>query len=374
MPKRRFGQARVPRVPKAPKMAKPPRPSARDLRVAYKGLISADQTLRLAALGQALQWYDRALPYVMFKKGGKQTADDLAILDKAVKCRARYVQGATNSEKETSARMALRQYQKLCAVCKPPNVDEFFATLQTDEQRLKEKQVRLEMKFAQLKQAFVGMQLTNLDGKPIDLKIAPSEQAYRMDPERSMLTLSRGYARELYRKFRREGMLPFVITILEPVSRMMSMEPERDPAGQPTGKYIVKAAAQKDAITKILNGLVAFAKTPQAPRKLVRLPAAERITTGAGGPPRRAPGAQGAIPRGPKVAGVFVENTAPAVLYEKMKDQQWYGLTDLQSMINAKLESRLKKLHKVGNRLKVAGQPGWSVEIDIANQRARMVT
>lgn len=380
MPRHRVSRTRkqrVPRIPRPPKQPKDKRPSISELKVALKDLISADYGVRLAALTRAVLWYDKAVPYTMLKQNwtlANMPPEMSTALDKACKCRARAVGTTSNNEKEVSYRMALRNYEKFCTVLAPPNSELYFKQLQGAEQSLKAKQEKLEMKFTTLVTVLSKLRPVNIEGKPIAIRINAMKDPMQMDPERTTLLFSRSEARRLYKIMRRDGLLPLLTEVLEPMSRMMSMQLEKDPQDQPTGKYIIKAADQKQAIYQLMHNVIAFAKTDDAPRRLVKVPSVPSLSIGGAGAPQKPTGTQqrahGAIPRGPKVAGYFVVGTGPAILYEKMKDEQWHDFTLLQSMISTELAGRLRKLDKIGQRALAAKGEGWHV--DIEDGKARM--
>lgn len=366
---------RAPRPPKMPKPKRPDRPLGRDLRAVYKGLLTADQGQRLASLAKAMQWYDAAQPYLLFTQGAL-TPEQLKDDDVAAKCRARGISSTFNYEKETSFVMALKRYQKIFGKLKPPKIDSYLDMLKENEGRLQEKQERLEQRFGTVTDIIMkALHPVNAEGNPVEIKVGEIQDVMRIDPERSTLTLHRNTVQRLRIKRHREGVLPMLMEVLDPVSRMCSMEPEKGPDGRPTGKYVLSLQKQKQKIYELLNNVIHYAKQPDSPRRLVRAPLAGVVRERVGAP-------RAVVPKGPRIAGVFKPGSISAVMYEillEQKENKTLVFADLASMLKSRWQTtqplaklvpqmpgQLAKLDSVGQ---VTGK--WRIEVE--NGTARLI-
>lgn len=361
----RHRQPRQPKLPTPPKPPKPERPRVRDLRAIYKGLVVLDQGQRLAVIAQAMNWYDKALLYTVFKLGGQLTAQQAKQYDIATKARGQGLGTNYLREKETAYRTAIRIYEKICVGLEPVKIDDYYSVLDRKEKKLEQKQEKIEERWGDIAQLIQKvLKPTNPQGHVIDIKVGQVKEPYQPDPTLQSITLRRDVAKELNRMRYREGLLPMSLTIIRQISRLCCQEPERDTANNFTGRYVVSLQKQRTLEHKMLDNLVTFAQSEEAPRRLVKQPiAAAAPTNGTGTAVAKTPRQPGKAPmRGPKVGGYFVQGSDVAWLYTTLSDKNWHPMDELQKKISAKLTGRLRKIDKTGRRSIAAKGEGFTVE------------
>ena len=347
---------RVPRQKKVkvPRPAKLKRPKVRDLRMVLKGLLTVSVENRLAALAYALQWYDTALPYLIQK--GQLTPDAKKKLEIAVKCRKQAI-GTTNpEEKETAQLMAIRAYEKVCIALKPALVDKYYDLFKAKKSGLEHKQTRLAQKFG----AVVGL-LQKAIGDRVKLNVADAQKAIQYDPKLVSLSYNRDAAKQMALQFRAEGILPVFIDQLETLSMHAALEPD----GQ--GGYQFDPAKQVQMQDELLKAFVLFAKSSDAPKKLVkngvvvqRQPKAPCVACQGTG--KLADGtvcqqcAQAPRPprmsvKGPRVLGFLVPGTAICTVYERLKDELEHDMAEvIAGLVTADPVGRVKQLGRYGQQ------------------------
>lgn len=372
---------RTPKPGKPPKQAAPPRPAVRELKEIYKALYTTDIGQRLASLIKAFHWYELGLMYLAFKyptdfvsAKDPKTQQPIIVprdpaeaksMDRAIKSRLLGLNTTYNAEKETAFRTALKLYEKVCAKLEPPGVDLYYAQLDSKAAQMQEKQARMEIKYGTITELLAkALKPVNAQGQPVTLQVGHVQDPYRMDPERSQLTLRRDVVKELRHQFRRQGLLAVVRTVLDPVSRICCMKPKLDEAGKQIG-YEVTWKDMYETSKKLLDNLIAFGATDEAPKRMVRPAHAAKAMVAGQAKPRvpRAPGV-GGLRQGPKLVDAFVIGSDIAKVFTQLADGQEHDMAALQKMITAQLRGRLRVIHDVGQRKQAAQGKGWSVEIN----------
>lgn len=361
--------------PKAPKQVAPGRPYARDLRAIYKNLATTDDGQRLNALAQALHWYDIAIPYVIARHGAR-TADQAKAWDIAAKCRDRGVSTTFNGEKETAFVTALKRYQKVVSELEPPDLGEYYEELKQNETRLKLRQDKLEERFGNVVDLLnAALKPVNADGKVVEIKVGIVNQSYMMDPARSQLTLHRNMVKELRTMVRVEGLLVVVMELLEPLAKVCIMKPETDSTGQATGRYIAGEKEQRLMEKKLLWNLIEFCKkSDSAPKRLVKSEMARTLTSVSTGQKVQRTLGSGRLTRGPLRAGLFVDKTAAATVFNILLDGQYHTVADLQKLIPAKISNRLHVIDVTGRRLAAKDGMGWQVRVEAGRAKLEFTT
>lgn len=357
MPRRWRGFHRTPKpkVPKTPAAAKIAKPKVNQLRHIYKGLITADQGSRLAAMAYALQWFDTAIKYML--SANLFTPELQKKYAIAVKARNQGLGTNVNNEKEASFIAALRIYTKVCAPLHPPEFDKFYSEYEQKKSKLEAKQDQLTGKFgnvvAMLKQALNPF---NGQGHPIEVVVSEIPTDVKFDPELSRMTYSKEKAAKLKDTFRREGLLALAVE----QSKLMARFAATVPGDQP-GTYGIDGNKYINAIHQLMDNLVKFCQTSNAPKRLAFPPKAAvqsvahqpKVGTGAPSGVKRGP------THGPKIADYYVSGSAMAILYITLQDQQWHQVPDLQKLVTAEVTGRLKSLATKG---KETGK--WTLEFN----------
>lgn len=360
--------ARAVRQPRPPKPPKPVRPRVKELRKTYKALITLDQGQRLSALAAAMAWYDKAFMYLLAVNKGQLTADQAKKYDVATKARSRGISTNFPGEKETAYLTTLRLYEKICKDSKLDLVlvDDFYKIFERKKDVLEEKQERLTEKFGDIAELIQkSLHPVNTQDHVIKIQVGQVKERFQPDPTISSITIRRDVAKELARKKSREGLLPMALDFIRATSGLICQEPQVDASGNFTGRYVAPLSKVRNLEHKMLDNLVAFARTDGAPKRLVRIPVAEISVPAQPGQavaPKKVRTGRGPL-HGPKVDGLFVEGTDIAFIYGSMKDGNWHEFGKLQSQISAKLAGRLRKLDKTGRKKIDATGEGFRVEI-----------
>jgi hypothetical protein len=333
------------------KMPKPPklqRPKVKVLRAILKGLMTVSIQNRLATLAYALQWYDAAILYLIQRQ--KLSADAQKRIVTAVKCRKQAVGTDKLEEQESGFLMALRFYEKACVALRPPEVDKFFKLYQVRKDGLEKRQKRMEQKYG-----FVISLLQKAIENRVVLQVADAVKGRQYDPALSSLSYNRETARQLATQFRVEGFLSVFIGELDFLAQHVALERNNQ------GGYDYDPARQVKVTEELLASFLKFAKTAEAPKKLVRSGVVPIQTPKQPKVPGQAPsqGAQRGFSRGPKVGGILVPGTAVALLYDRLKDGKVHPLAETLAGIQSPnpLE-RIKNLHRSG-----AKKGMWTVSI-----------
>lgn len=354
---------RTPRVPKPMKQQAPNRPRVKDLRHLYKGLLQVKSADRVAALQTALHWFDDAVKYIIFKQQGQLTLEQAQAYEKANKMRE--VKGRPTEERELFFKKAITFYEKMLkdTTLDPISLDNYYEKLEVIQPKLANKQEKMEEKFG--KMLFMlqkALHPQDEKGKEITLRIGELKSTtdkYQIDPDISTLTFRRDYAKEIKRKMFREGLLTAVLEVIKPLSRMVALEEEKDGMGQATGRMLLSPKKQLLAYDQMLENLIAFARTDEAPKKLVKRPlATEAADASSNGqrPKRKGPSV---FRHSNMIAGAFREGTAIAVIYQALLDNQWHNWKDLRKLISSGLDVRMRldKIARIGRE-----QGNWTID------------
>jgi len=302
--------------------------------------MTVSQANRIASLAYALQWYDQALPYLVQK--GTLDAKAKKMLELAVKCRKQGIGTSNDNEKETSFLTALRQYEKACPSMKPPSVDKFYGLFNAKKVQLEAKQQRLEGKFGSVVQL-----LQKAIGNRVKLQVADAQKPFQYDPGLTSVSYNREAAKSLVVKFRQEGILAVLLDQLPILAQHAALQPDGH------GGWSYDPARHVVIVEEMLGSFIQFAKTSDAPKRLVR---SGSIVIKA----PKVPGVPGqTVPRGPKgqvtprptitghdVPGSRQRSFMCSMVYERIKDGQEHPLADVLAGVDT--PDRIKQLERYG--------------------------
>lgn len=294
---RRSRKPRKPRVIKV-KVAVVKRPDVRILAKVLQGYISSSETDRLAALVNAVLWYDEALLWVMADRThlpSLQPDEFRKAIDVADKCRKRALGTTFPAEKDTALRMALERYQIVCEkIPGLPLMAPIFEAYQKQEQDLAAQQAALETRFAEglnLIKSSLGLPLQigfceqckiwlakgSLNGcgehsvrfeESVirDLKVEDDRQRPRKAcPDVGLSVYNISSAKELVQSIRSEGCLPVIFRELNILTRHAAYETLDQGASWFLNRDKLNALREQ----ALLN-LAEWVKSDAAPNRLVR--------------------------------------------------------------------------------------------------------
>lgn len=357
MPKMR--RVRTPRVAK-PKLVKIPRPRTKAMRMILKGLMTVSQANRIASLSYALQWYDQALPYMVQK--GKLDAKAKKLLEWAVKCRKQGIGTTNDNEKETAFMTALRQYEKACVSLKPPAVDKFYSQFNAKKSQLEAKQQKLENKFGNVVQL-----LQKSIGDRVKLSVADAQKPFQYDPGLTSVSYNREAAKALAVKFRQEGILAVFTDQLPILAQHAALQ---QGTGDQAGTWQYDPARHVAIVEEMLESFIAFAKTADAPKRLVQNRLVQYIAKKVRQPKEpcatcngtthlldgsicpdclKAPRVARASMKGPRYLGFLVPGTAIAMVYERLMDEKEHDMKEvIDGLTTNDPVGRVKQLGRYG--------------------------
>lgn len=336
----RIRRVRTPRV-KKPKVAKLPRPRTKAMRMILKGLMTVSQANRIASLSYALQWYDPALLYLIQK--GKLDVNAKKLLVKAVACRNLGIKNTNDNEKETAFLMALRQYEKACVALRPPAVDKFYNQFNAKKVRLEAKQQKLENKFGNVVQL-----LQKSIGDRVKLSVADAQKPFQYDPGLTSVSYNREAAKALAIKFRQEGILAVFADQLPILAQHAALQ---QGTGEQAGTWQYDPARHVAIVEEMLGSFITFAKTVDAPKRLVqnRVVREPKIKVPVQPGQPAAPRAPRASLKGPRYLGFLVPGTAIATVYERLMDEKEHELKEvINGLTTGDPVGRVKQLGRYG--------------------------
>src|SRR6266446_372128 len=195
-------------------MAKVEKPKITDLRSALEKYVSANMATRLEGLAEALQWYDKALIYVIAEKKVDQKVLDSKI-GLANKTRALGVSSTFPEEKDSSFTKSIRYYQQICSYLNPVmdaktgrrnvDIDTYIDKYNELKAELEEAEKRAQAKYQPVLD-FLNTVFGNLGFKISIDPNASKDRAYS-GPDTNEITYSRKAAKEVYDTLRLEGLL-----------------------------------------------------------------------------------------------------------------------------------------------------------------------
>lgn len=326
-----------------------PKPKVKELRTLYKRLINPVVANRMAALAEALRWYDQTIDYLGSR--GKLGAEaQLAAQEKALKIRRKGASTTSENEREVCYRMALVQYEIVCAGIHPVPVTPYYDQLKQEDAALQAKHAVLGDKYGFVLQTLTAaLGPKNAAGQPVQFVVADGTKAKQYSIELNQLVFNRRAAKELRHKVRREGILPVVLDEIATLSRAAALE-QKEQGGKPV--YMLDPTKQVAALLSMLEHLRGYIKT-MSPKKLVRRVFDGQELDGAVEATADKPKRTGRpIPRPrageEKVAGLYVKGSGKAILYELLVDGKEHKLADLQKHLSVDVRGRLRSLVKKG--------------------------
>jgi hypothetical protein len=336
------------RQPRVAKAVKPAKPKTRELRTMLKGIVSALPAYRINAMAQAMQWYDAAQPYVLYKLKGKIDVKLAKALDIAAKCRNQGIGTTSEGEKETSFKMALTYYEKFYAILRPPTVNSFYETYEKRKVKLDSKHERIQDRFENILDLLTkACKPTAHDGQSLILVAGEIDTARKNDAMLRQLIYSKEKLQELKRDVRVRGLLPVILEEIPNFATSAGLENHE-------GKFMLNPAKKMQAYEVLMKNFVEFCQTPEAPKRLVKIvgpnghqladpkaPRAPRVP--------RAPGTGRAL----KIDGLYAEGSSRAVLYQTMLDGAWRTKKELTKACGSGVGFNLKVLQMKGLRSKL---------------------
>jgi hypothetical protein len=334
-----------------------------DLKRILEGIISYNQATRIASLVLAMQWYD-----AVFAKADGQGPEAAKALAQAAKCRNHGMGTNFDAEKETAFRKALLFFEKAFGPTTVGAVEECYNRLEEQKVILKKKYDQMLEKYGAVANLLQkGLRPKSSGGQEITIYIDSETnrgQDRQFNPELNMLFYSRARAKALRRMAYHEGPLVALFAELPFVATACSIRADRD-----AGVYKPDLDLKLKATTAMLQAIIAWAGSAEAPNRLVRkqfgqkkVPSdvAKKSSSGFGG--RHGP-------RAPLVDGLYMEGCGLEIIYSALKSGTWMLKVDLQKLISSSVEKRIKSLEQDGRR----GKGAWTIERDGDRVRMKMV-
>lgn len=264
--KKTYGQVRPVKKAKVPQ---PKKPSVLELKAIFRTIDTASNGLHIDAMGQALYWWDKALPYIRLKRPNDSMSMSRVLLQ-AIQYKFKGQCSSSNSEKETMFAQALQTYRKYAAtVISTPPITPHLQAMKMFNIKLKGTTKNLGTRYDKLttllSQCFSSAPFT-FKVVPYCHSIASKEPIeMKLDHALSMMFISKLLAQAYTNAIRKEGLLPVAIECAYHVARAMSFE------GVHEGAYVARELNVLLTYRNLMKDVVEFAAShPNAPNRLVR--------------------------------------------------------------------------------------------------------
>jgi len=341
----RFGRVRQ-RSARPPKVAKPKKPKTKELRMALRGIVSALAAYRINSMAQALQWYDAALPYVLFKSKGQFDTKTAKLYDLAMKCRNQGIGTTQEGEKETSFRKSLELYEKVCNILHPPTVESFYKKYDEQKDKLDRKHGALQDRFENILDILTKACAPKAhDGQPLVLVAGDIDTDRKNDAMLRQLIYSREKLKTMKADMRSRGVLPVVFGEIPHWATSAGLQNQ-------DGRFLLNPVKRMEAYDSLMAEFVKFCQSPDAPKRLVKNGDAVVAEPADPNAPAKAPRVR--TPRtfankGPLNADGFVEGSRQAQLFTIMLDGVWRTKVELRKLMGgSSVRSNLKAIQMKG--------------------------
>lgn len=272
--KSRSRRQRVKRVrpPKPIAPPKPERPRRSKLRIIYRDLITTDTDQRVGSLSAAMAWYDTVVVYLSFKQEWKLSIPQLREKNAAERSRTAGITSSEPQIKEESFLKAIKSYEKMATVFKPPLISKYLSKLRSTRKKLETRKINLVNKFGEFIDTLDKVLLPkNYEGKRIELRVDKIRAAHRIDSEGN-ITFDRKVVDNMRRISRKYGLLSGIIQVLPVMSEAAARMPELDGKGFKTGRMVISNSKRYNAVLEMVSAVHRYYMNKESPRKLVRRP------------------------------------------------------------------------------------------------------
>ena len=355
MARHRFGGSTVRKL----KLSKP---SAKELKIIYAGIINYEATSRFEALTKAFQWYDEGITYVMAT--GNFSSSKTKLLDLAIKSRRLGVSNTSDAEKEAAFTFSIKKYEAVCNSLNPPKLSAWYEKLEAKRDILEKQAKKLTSRYASLLDVLTGcLNPLGLNGKPIEITVSDIEVNRRFHPELNKLIYSKETAEKLLTALNTDGLMPVIVAELSFMSRASSLQKDAE------GNYTINLKRQLEAMDTMLKRLLQYLKESGSIKLLfVKRPLSNDP------PPEPIPGLQDPITSTPaaqaisaptqrvyksragaKVGGQFSPNTAVSVIWNLLADQRLHYWDEIRAAVSAagytaNIQARVNRIVRAGKK------------------------
>lgn len=303
-----------------------PRPKPAKLIESYRKLQTAQTTVRVAALEEALAWWDVAVPYYLTK--GPLSAAQQKRFTVANKARALGVGASTDEERETAYKQTIQQLELIWGSA--PKLAKHWSKFQAKKAVLEKREQQLTQRFQPILDGL------NTAFQPLGLTfIVHKHDKPRQFDGRNKIMLNSDLAKSLVNKQKAEGLLPVLFS--EAHTALYAASIELTPEGTP----ITKLDKLAKLVPVMLESILKYCNAVPRNKVFRGYDEAAGLTadpaTGKPTPVRqprqpRTPGTSPG-PRGPRtgerIGGRYTPGSAMAVLFERLQDQKTHKLSEV---------------------------------------------
>lgn len=355
---RRFNGPSTPHAPKTAKPAKVALPKGKELAIPYSRFVSAEVQERVAALAEAIQWWDAAM--LVYLAEAPLSPEDIKSFDKATKARQLAIHGTTDDERETGFLRTVEIYEKIWAdKYNLPRIKDSRATLAATIDQLKAEEVEFAKRFEDI----TNVLNTAFSSFGVSFVVSRGATCDREFDGFQTISLSANLCKALAEKRRKEGTLSLLLSEAYTVLKASGFEHAPDgTAGLNYQKafknvpnmFAAVMAACASTGGKVLKHAPATVQAAGVPGKV------KAIRTPSGAPRAASTGPRPKLQRGgQKVGGKYVAGSAMAILYERLEDQASHPVSEILAGLSVgNPMDRLKWLVKHGEETK-----RWTVVI-----------
>jgi hypothetical protein len=347
--KKKWKPQKAAKLPTVDKGARPQRPRAEKLKTIYSGLITNSESQFVAALTEAIHWYDDMVRYAEWR--APLTEKQNGVLLEARVFHTAGIEEATNQGKIRQFRQAIDKFQTLGRLLFSwvPGIERYLAVAAEHLEGLNEIEKRFMARYATVMVALErGFKPTTLDGRPVKLKVGVLKDPLILDAENATITFDRKEAKKLYKIMATEGLFSVAVEAYEPLARLQATLLEKGKNGKLTGRKIIEPSTKNWATDVLWHNLLQYALSEEGPRRFVKRK--YTVTTGNG--------TRLGSNRAKDPTGQYMADSSIGKLTTTLWDGEWHEISELAKMIApTDAHSRLEAIHKKGKEL---GQ--WQLE------------
>lgn len=358
--RRRRSMSKKAGVPPPP-TPKVPVPRQSELKEIFKKLITANISNRIAALGEALDWWDNAQKN--FLTNSKLEPQQIKLMSLALKSRNLAIGAGTEPEKEQALLTALKLVEKIWVKKLVITHVEYYKKYEENKVTLEAKEKAYAERFQAITEA-IDSAFKDLGLTYQVVKNTTQGGIREFDGEGKVL-LTLNLAKELREKYKTEGLLPVLFSEAQYAMQCAGVDKINDPDNPGQTKHVLSYKKMVEAFPKVLEGILTYmanlpknkifkgyngslqATAPTVAQTTTTKVHTPKVKSSSGSGQTRAHGSR----KGTKVGGRYAPGSAMAELYTRLSDQKPHSISDLTKglSVNNPMD-RLRYLMKHGKR------------------------
>lgn len=249
------------------------RPDRTQLKAIYKLMLTAMPEARVNQLILAVHWYDAAFDWAKDdeRKNLKlQTVPKVKAIEAVDDLRAMSLNASNLSKREDILRKLIQKFELVMSgIIRTKSIASVYTKLHKIQARLEKRSQRLEAKFKMVIDFLEkALQPRNAKGDPVQFKVGDlSEKDRSVSIDLRSFMYSKSYAQKMLAIYKREGLLPIIISEVDWLARICAHKPDEEQKG----KWIIDLKNDRDSIFQMLRNLVEYCRSnPKLSRRLIK--------------------------------------------------------------------------------------------------------